>query len=87
MQGIAQQFYPASSMWTVMLTYSLYSLVIYGKIVMTEWQMHLIVWGILTLIIVLPFSTSTYGTEADDNFFCWILSKRQSTKLPFSGIF
>jgi hypothetical protein len=87
MQGIAQQFYQASWMWTVMLTYSLYSLVIYGKIVMTEWQMHLIVWGILTLIIVLPFSTSTYGTEADDDFFCWIRPKRQSTKGIITAVF
>jgi hypothetical protein len=74
LQGIAQQFYPASWMWTVILTYLLYSLVVNGKILMPEWQMHLIVWATLVLIIFLPFTTSTYGHDADDTYdsYCWI---------------
>jgi hypothetical protein len=65
-------FYPASWLWTVILTYLLYSLVAHGKISLAEWKMHLIVWGICTGITVLPLTTSTYGHQADDDYFCWI---------------
>jgi hypothetical protein len=73
LQGLIQQFfYPASWLWTVILTYLLYSLVAHGKISLAEWKMHLIVWGICTAITVLPLTTSTYGTEDNDDYFCWI---------------
>lgn len=72
-QGILQQFfYPASWLWTVILTYLLFSLVVHGKIFLEERKMHLIVWSICTIITVLPLTTSTYGTHADDDYFCWI---------------
>jgi hypothetical protein len=72
-QAVLQQFfYPASWLWTVILTYLLYSLVAHGKISLSEWKMHLIVWGICTVITVLPLTTSTYGRHANDDNWCWI---------------
>jgi hypothetical protein len=72
-QAVLQQFfYPASWLWTVILTYLLYSLVAHGKISLAEWKMHLIVWGICIAITVLPLTTSTYGRHANDDNWCWI---------------
>jgi hypothetical protein len=72
-QAVFQQFfYPASWMWTVIMTYLLYCLVIDGKISMPEWQMHLISWGVATLCTVLPLTTSTYGVQVNDDDWCWI---------------
>ncbi len=72
-QGVVMQFfYPASWIWTVILTYLLYSLVIDGKISMPEWKMHAIAWGLSTLITVLPLTTSTYGKQDGDNYWCFI---------------
>jgi hypothetical protein len=73
LQAVVDQFfYPASWLWTVILTYLLYSLVAHGKISLAEWKMHLIVWGICTAITVLPLTTSTYGIQTDDDGWCWI---------------
>jgi hypothetical protein len=73
LQAMTQQFfYPASWMWTVIMTYLLYSLVVYGRITIPEWKMHVIVWGICTTITFLPLTTSTYGKQNGDNFWCWI---------------
>jgi hypothetical protein len=73
LQAIAAQFFfPASWIWTTILTYLLYSLVAHGKILMPEWQMHVITWGLCTLITVLPLTTSTYGVQANDDDWCYI---------------
>ncbi len=72
-QGLLQQFfYIASWMWTVIITYLLYSLVTKGKITLPEWGMHLISWGVALLCTVLPLTTSTYGAQANDDDWCWI---------------
>jgi hypothetical protein len=81
LQGLAQQFfYPASWIWTVILTYLLYSLVVYGKISLPEWKMHLITWGLCLTITLLPLTTSTYGGKGDDHW-CWL----QTSKRHHSG--
>ena len=73
LQAVVQQFfYPASWIWTAILTYLLYSLVMYGKISMLEWHMHAITWGFCTMFTVLPLTTSTYGSQANDDSWCWI---------------
>ncbi len=83
LQAMTQQFfYPASWMWTVIMTYLLYSLVVYGKITIPEWKMHLIVWGICTTITFLPLTTSTYGKHEGDNYWCWI----EPSKRPTGGV-
>ncbi len=81
LQGIIQQFfYPASWIWTVIMTYLLYSLVIYGKISMAEWQMHAISWGIPLVCTVLPLTTSTYGVQANDDDWCWLQPRSLSNR-------
>lgn len=71
-QGVFQQFfYPASWIWTTILSYLIYCLVMFGKIEMEELSMHLIGWGIPFLTTVLPLTTSTYS-KGDDDGFCWI---------------
>jgi hypothetical protein len=78
---VGQFFFPASWIWTTILTYLLYSLVVHGKISMPEWQMHAITWGICILITVLPLTTSTYGRNTDDDDWCFI----QSSSRPHTG--
>jgi hypothetical protein len=45
---------------------------------MPEWQMHAITWGICILITVLPLTTSTYGTHANDDDWCWLQPSSRS---------
>jgi hypothetical protein len=72
-QGLLQQFfYPASWLWTTILTYLLYSLVILKKIDLEWWKMHAIGWGIPILITFVPLSTDSYGIEPDDDDWCWL---------------
>jgi hypothetical protein len=73
LQGLLQQFfYVASWIWTVIMTYLLYSLVTKGKITLPEWAMHFISWSVALLCTVLPLTTSTYGAQANDDDWCWI---------------
>jgi hypothetical protein len=84
LQAIAQQFFFAASwIWTAILTYLLYSLVVHGKISLLQWHMHAITWGICLLITVLPLTTSTYGSQPDDDGWCWI----QPSSRPNTGGF
>lgn len=72
-QGVFQQFfYPASWIWTTILAYLIYCLVMFGKIEMEELKMHLFGWGIPFLTTLLPLTTSTYKRGSDDDGFCWI---------------
>jgi hypothetical protein len=80
LQAIAQHFfYAASWLWSVILSHLLYSLVAHGKISLPEWKMHLIVWSICIAITVLPLTTSTYGTQDNDDFWCWIQPSSRDT--------
>jgi hypothetical protein len=80
LQGVVQQFfYPASWLWTAVMTYLLYSLVVDGKISLSEWKMHLIVWGICTAITILPFTTSTYGHQEGIIYWCWVMPSKRDT--------
>ena len=73
-QGVFQQyFYPSSWIWTTILSYLIYCLVMFGKIEMEELKMHLIGWGVPLFTTLLPLTTSTYST--DDDGFCWINSR------------
>ena len=75
-QGVFQQFfYPASWIWTTILSYLIYCLVMFGKIEMEELKMHMIGWGIPLLTTLLPLTTSTYKRGEDDDGFCWIESR------------
>jgi hypothetical protein len=75
-QGVFQQFfYPASWIWTTILSYLLYCLVMYGKIEMEELKIHLFGWGIPLLTTTLPLTTSKYSRDADDDGFCWLNSR------------
>ncbi len=81
LQGILQQFfYPASWVWTTVMTYLLYSLVMRGKISMPEWQMHAICWGIALVCTLLPLTTGTYGVQANDDDWCWIQPRTLSNR-------
>lgn len=73
-QGMFQQFfYPASWLWTTVLSYLIYCLVMHGKVEMEELKMHLICWGIPLFTTLLPLSTSTYGN--DDDGVCWLVQR------------
>lgn len=75
-QGVFQQFfYPASWIWTTILNYLIYCLVMFGKIEMEELSMHLIGWGIPFLTTLLPLTTSTYSKNDQDDGFCWIQTR------------
>lgn len=75
-QGVFQQFfYPASWIWTTILSYLIYSLVMFGKIEMEELKMHFFGWGIPLFTTLIPLSTSTYKREEDDDGFCWLESR------------
>lgn len=72
-QGILQQyFYPASWLWTTMLMFLLYSLVLRGKILVSKKKMMLICWGLPLLCALLPLSTDTYKASDTDDDWCWI---------------
>jgi hypothetical protein len=80
-QGFFQQlFYPASWIWTTILAYLIYSLVLHGKIEMEELMMHAYGWGIPILATLLPLTTSTYRRDQDDDGICWL----QPTQSRFS---
>lgn len=79
-QGLFQQFfYPASWLWTTTLTYLLYSLVSQGKITTPWWRMHLICWGIPTVITFMPLTTEFYGSTNNDDDWCWLQPIRSGT--------
>jgi hypothetical protein len=80
LQALAGQFFfPASWIWTTILTYLLYCLVVHGKITMPECKMHVITWGLCFLITVLPLTTSTYGTYANDDDACYLHASQRNT--------
>jgi hypothetical protein len=87
LQAFAQQcFYAASWLWTAILTYLLYSMVLYGKISLLEWQMHLIVWTLCITASVVPLATShSYDiTQNPDDDWCWVqLGTRANTHSSF----
>jgi hypothetical protein len=87
LQAFAQQcFFAGSWLWTAILTYLLYSMVLYGKISLLEWQMHLIVWTLCITASVVPLATShSYDiTQNPDDDWCWIqLSTRANTHSAF----
>jgi hypothetical protein len=74
LQAFAQQcFFAGSWLWTAILTYLLYSMVLYGKISLLEWQMHLIVWSLCAIVSIALLSTSPSfdpSHNMDDNW-CW----------------
>lgn len=73
MQGILQQcFYPSSWLWTTMLMYLLYSLVLRGKITISSLRMVSICCGIPLLCALLPLTTDTYESSNNDDDWCWI---------------
>ena len=80
-QGFFQQFfYPASWLWTTILSYLIYCLVMNGKVEMEELKMHLICWGIPLCSTLLPLTTSTYQRGNDDDGFCWLLERNHSLR-------
>lgn len=75
-QGVFQQFfYPSSWIWTTILSYLIYSLVMFGKIEMEELKMHLFGWGIPLVTTLIPLTTATYERGSDDDGFCWLRSR------------
>lgn len=68
-QGMLQQFfYPSSWIWTTLLTYLLYSLVVLGRIDITWSTMHAASWLIPVVLTFLPLATDTYGSWGDDDW-------------------
>ena len=75
-QGIFMQyFYSVSFIWTMILTYNMYSLGTKGKLGVDIKTFHLIAWGVPLVLALLPLTTETYRSAKDDDDWCWINSR------------
>ena len=75
-QGIIQNYFALCSFfWTTMLSYSMFSIVKYGKPNLKLWQMQLICWLFPLVLTLLPLSSAAYGTGSSDFQWCIIVGK------------
>ena len=66
----APQFFDmASVLWTVVIAYTLYTVVVKQVNVSVLWPFHLFVWGGSAFLMLLPTTTNSYG---DSGPWCWI---------------
>jgi cAMP receptor-like G-protein coupled receptor len=73
-QGLIQQFFQLSVvLWTGAISYLLYNIAVTQRVLSDETflrrKMHMTVWGIATVLSLLPFTTNSYGSTGA---WCWI---------------
>ena len=56
-------FYKASWIWVSVLTLQLYCLVVYGKLQLNIYHLHIIAWGVSLILTCIPLSTNGYGVD------------------------
>jgi hypothetical protein len=72
LQGVAMQFFDlAGSLWSVVIAFSLYSVVVLQRRIDSAFKRnsHLVVWGLSLGFTALPFTTDSYGSSGT---WCWI---------------
>mmetsp|Transcript_9043 Transcript_9043/g.8068 ORF Transcript_9043/g.8068 Transcript_9043/m.8068 type:complete len:347 (+) Transcript_9043:56-1096(+) len=71
-EGIGSNiFFISSIFWTVILNYIIYCIVA-GKPIHITYKMHIICWGLPTLVTLLPLINTTFGAP-DGLGWCWIV--------------
>eukprot|EP01038_Epipyxis_sp_PR26KG_P014651 gene14651-19683_t len=61
---LTMYFFPASWLWTVALVYQIYCVVIYKRLWLKLYAIHIICWSTSLILLLLPLSTSYYGVES-----------------------
>lgn len=74
-QGIATNAFPmASTFWTIIVSWMLFSIIKWGKKLVVTWQMHAVCWGLSITLAMLPFVNATYGSPEADGYWCFTVS-------------
>lgn len=74
-----QFFYKASWFWTVILTYQLYGVVMYGTLQLRTLTMHVLCWSVALICTLVPLSTTTFGRDDDGEALAWCYLKGKDT--------
>eukprot|EP01038_Epipyxis_sp_PR26KG_P011167 gene11167-14985_t len=75
-QGMCQNYFAiASWLWTTAVSFTLYGIVLNGKVYFKFWQISIMCWGIPLLPTLLPLITNTYGAGNPDAQWCLIIGK------------
>ena len=79
-------FYKAGWLWTVLLAYQLYCVVIHSKFGMSMQKMHILCWFTTGLTTLLPLTTNDYGRD-DDQDLGWCFIAGNSVSAGVWGLF
>eukprot|EP01038_Epipyxis_sp_PR26KG_P013793 gene13793-18501_t len=60
-------FFPASWLWTAALVYQIYCMVVYKRLWLKLYMIHIICWSLSLILLLAPLSTNIYGTEKVSN--------------------
>lgn len=78
-QGVTAIFFPVASWcWTTILSYSIYSIIRYERVVVNMYACQLFCWGLPALCGLLPLTTSRYGPANINLQWCIILARDDS---------
>lgn len=84
-QGLMQGIFAVSSwFWTTALSYSLYSIIRFGKVRYKQYQVHLVCWGLPVILAIIPLSTERYGSSSVDLQWCVFVGKSNGWTLFWS---
>ncbi len=84
-QGICQIYFAASSwLWTTVLSYSVYSIMRYERLYLSENYAHLLCWGLPLIMALVPISTSNYGAPDPDYQWCIWVSRAGTPNWTFA---
>jgi hypothetical protein len=75
-QGAMAMYFPlASWFWTTMLSYTIYSIILNGKIIFPLWIAHVICWGLPLILTILPIASTTavFGRPDNSNHYQWCM--------------
>eukprot|EP01035_Chromulina_nebulosa_P040064 gene40064-54163_t len=63
-QGIVQLYFTVCSwLWTLVLSYTIYSVIAEGKLWFKLWHVQSLCWIMPIILALLPLTTNTYGTK------------------------
>lgn len=79
-QGILCIYFSlASWFWTTSLSYVTYCIIMKGRCLLSDIQMHILCWGTPLLLAMLPFSNATYGNNINNSVqWCLIIDASNS---------
>lgn len=79
-QGVIVQFFDlAVSLWSVVIAYSLYTVVVLQQRIQGSFKRncHVFVWGVSLMMTLVPFTTGSYGSAG---MWCWIQAPAGDTQ-------